>query len=265
MFERLAGKNTIITGASSGFGWSTALLFAKYGSNLILTARRENLLQELRNEISKINPGVKVHIMKLDVSDHAAIKEEFKKLPGWASKIDILINNAGLGLGSDQIKDVPEERIDIMFNTNVKGLIWMTQQVLPQMLEANEGHIINIGSIVGFMASPMGGIYSATKHAVRAITDALRMETNSTKIKVSEVMPGLAKTEFGIVKYQGDEAKTNKAYSGLLSLTSQDVAEVIAFTAATHPRSVVSSVTVMPIGQANTLMTHKAKPNKSKL
>ncbi|PVU85651.1 hypothetical protein BB559_006890 [Furculomyces boomerangus] len=257
MFERLAGKNTIITGASSGFGWSTALLFAKYGSNLILTARRENLLQELRNEISKINPEIKVYTMKLDVSDHAAIKEEFKKLPGWASKIDILINNAGLGLGSDPVKDVPESTIDIMLNTNVKGLIWMTQQVLPQMIKANEGQIINVGSISGFLAYPNNGVYSATKHAVHAITDALRMETLATNIKVSEVMPGLAKTDFLVVKFGGDEAKTDSSFAGYPALSSEDVAEVIAFTASTKSRSVVSSVTVMPIGQASSIVIRR--------
>ncbi|PVU91509.1 hypothetical protein BB559_004097 [Furculomyces boomerangus] len=261
MLERLVGKNIVITGASAGIGKSTALLFAKYGSNLILTARRESLLEELKKEIIEINPTVKVHIIKLDVTDHAAIKAEFGNLPEWASKIDVLVNNAGLSLGLDPVKDVPDERIDIMYNTNIKGLIWMTQQVLPQMLEANEGHIINVGSIVGFMPYPTGGIYASTKFAVRAITDALRMETLESNIKVSEIMPGYVMTEFGKVRFEGDESKVKKFYEGAQTLTGDDVAETIIFTASRNPRSVISSISVVPNGQANSLVTFRKTTN----
>ncbi|PVU92084.1 hypothetical protein BB559_003859 [Furculomyces boomerangus] len=257
MFERLAGKNTIITGASAGFGKSTALLFAKYGSNLILTARRENLLQELKDEISKINPAVKVHLIKLDVTDHAAINEEFAKLPEWASKIDILVNNAGLAYGMDQLKDVPESSIDIMLNTNVKGLIWMAQQVLPKMIEANEGHIINIGSIAGLTSYPNGSIYAATKHAVHAISDALRMETNATKIRVTELCPGMVKTEFSKVRFGGDEAKADNVYAGIEPMTGDDIAEMIAFCATRHQRCVISNLVCLANGQANPFMVHR--------
>ncbi|OMJ13433.1 putative oxidoreductase, partial [Smittium culicis] len=154
MFERIQGKTAFITGASAGIGEATAKLFAKFGSNVIITARREENLINLQKDILEESPSVKVHIVKLDVSDHEAVKEAFKNLPEWASQIDFLVNNAGLSLGMLPLVSIPENSIDTMLNTNVKGLIFVTQQVLPRMMESNSGHIINIGSIVGQNASP---------------------------------------------------------------------------------------------------------------
>ncbi|OLY83874.1 putative oxidoreductase [Smittium mucronatum] len=257
MFDRLQGKVTCITGASSGFGEAAAILFAKHGSNLILTARREDRLKKVSEVISAEYPTVKVHIIKMDVSDHELVIESFKKLPSWAKDIDILVNNAGQSYGLDLVKDVPESTIDLVFNTNVKGLIFVSQQVLPSMLERNSGHIINVGSIAGQTAYPNGSIYCASKFAVHAISDSLRIETNSTKIRVSEINPGMAETEFSLVRFDGDEERAGNVYKGIEPMTADDIAEIIAFTASTHPRCVVSNVTALANGQANPFIVHR--------
>ncbi|OMJ09308.1 putative oxidoreductase [Smittium culicis] len=257
MFDRLQGKTTVITGASAGFGEATALLFAKHGSNLILTARRENLLEKLQQSIQEKYPTVKVHIIKLDVTDHQAVIDAFKNLPDWADKIDVLVNNAGLAYGFDLLKDVSESTIDIMFNTNVKGLIWVSQQILPKMIEQNSGHIINVGSIAGQAAYSNGSIYCASKFAVHAISDSLRIETNATKIKVTEICPGMAETEFSLVRFGNDKSKADNVYKGIEPMVAEDIAEMIAFTASTHPRCVVSSLTCLANGQANPFIVHR--------
>ncbi|OLY83870.1 putative oxidoreductase [Smittium mucronatum] len=257
MFERLQGKTALITGASAGIGEATATLFAKHGANLILTARRENLLQKLSEAIREDYPTIQIHIMKLDVGDLESVKKAFENLPEWARSVDILVNNAGLSVEAVPLVDISENAIDTMLNTNVKGVIFLSQQVLPGMIERDSGHIINIGSIVGQMAAPGSSIYSATKFAVHAITDALRIETNATKIRVSEVCPGIVESEFNIVKFNNDHQKAKNFYKGFEPLASEDIAEVIAFTASTHPRCVISNVTAMPVNQANVLVIHK--------
>ncbi|PVV04228.1 hypothetical protein BB560_001271 [Smittium megazygosporum] len=257
MFERLAGKTTLITGASAGFGWFTALTFAKFGSNLILVARREEKLQELKKKINALYPAVDVDIYKLDVSKHSEIKQVFSDILEKTPHIDILINNAGLAHGGDPVSTVTEESMDIMFDTNVKGLVWVTQQVLPGMLERNTGHIINVGSIAGIQSTVLGSVYSATKHAVHALTESLRIETVATNVKVSEICPGLAETEFAIVRFNGDKDLASKMYKGMEPLTGEDIAEIIAFTASTHPRCVISQSVIVPSCQANTFITHR--------
>ncbi|OLY83871.1 putative oxidoreductase [Smittium mucronatum] len=257
MFERLQGKTALITGASAGIGEATAVLFAKHGANLILTARRENLLQKLSETIQADYPTIQIHTIKLDVGNSESVKKAFENLPEWARNIDILVNNAGLSVETVPLKDIQETAIDTMLNTNIKGVIFLTQQVLPGMIERNSGHIINIGSVVGQMASPGSSVYSATKFALHAITDALRIETNSTKIRVSEVCPGLAETEFAYVKFDNDLQKVKSVYKGMEPLIAMDIAEVIAFTASTHPRCVISNITAVPVNQANSLIVHR--------
>ncbi|PVU86599.1 hypothetical protein BB561_006646 [Smittium simulii] len=257
MFERLNGKTTLITGASAGFGKSTALLFAKYGSNLILTARRLPLLEDLKAQILLSNPNVSVYTAQLDVSDHEAVKLECAKILAAHPIIDVLINNAGLAIGVDPLVDVAESTIDTVFNTNVKGLIYMTQQILPSMLKNNHGHIINVGSIAGLDAYANGSIYCASKHAVHAISNSLRLETNSSRVRVSEICPGMVETEFSVIRFGGDKEKADNVYKGIEPMTPDDIAEIIAFTASTHSRCVISNLVTMANGQANPFVLHR--------
>ncbi|PVU88544.1 hypothetical protein BB561_005791 [Smittium simulii] len=257
MFERLNGKTTLITGASAGFGKSTALLFAKYGSNLILTARRLPLLEDLKAQILLSNPNISVYTAQLDVSDHEAVKLVCAKINAAHPIIDVLINNAGLSIGVDPLVDVAESTIDTIFNTNVKGLIYMTQQILPSMIKNNHGHIINVGSIAGLDAYANASIYCASKHAVHAISNSLRLETNSSKVRVSEICPGMAETEFSVVRFGGDKEKAGNFYKGIEPMTPGDIAETIAFTASTHPRCVITNLSTMANGQANLFVLHR--------
>ncbi|PVU90081.1 hypothetical protein BB560_006242, partial [Smittium megazygosporum] len=170
MISSLKGQNVLITGASSGFGWYSALNFAKYDSNLILFARRMERLEKLKEEIRILYPTISVRIYKVDVSNKQSIEEAFKQVNTDIKRIDILVNNAGLSQGSDPLRTISEESIDIMINTNVKGLVWVTQLVLPGMLQRNSGHIINVGSIAGLNTAPVLSVYGATKHAVHALS-----------------------------------------------------------------------------------------------
>ncbi|PVV03014.1 hypothetical protein BB560_002532 [Smittium megazygosporum] len=257
MFPRLKGKTVLITGASAGFGWHTALAFAENGSNLILLARRLERLEELKTKINASYPSVDVKIYKVDVSSHDDIKQAFKIILEESHRIDVVVNNAGLGQGADPVSTLGAEDMQVMFDTNVKGLVWVTQQVLPSMLERNEGHVINVGSIAGLQITTMGCFYGATKHAVHALTEALRIETVATNIRVSEICPGLAETEFALVRSRGDRDLEKKMLDGLTPLTAQDVAELIVFTASTHPRCVISQSVIVPSCQANTFIMHR--------
>ncbi|OMJ23887.1 putative oxidoreductase [Smittium culicis] len=187
----------------------------------------------------------------------AVLFAKYGNLPEWAAQIDILVNNAGLALGALPLMSIPESSIDTMINTNVKGLIFVTQQALPKMIQRNSGHIINVGSALGYNAIPTGSVYSATKFAVRALTDSLRIETNATKIKVSEVCPGIVKTDFNRVKFFDNKDAEDNFYKGLETATAEDLAEVIVFTASTHPRCVISNITAVPIRQANPYIIHR--------
>ncbi|PVU99546.1 hypothetical protein BB560_005483 [Smittium megazygosporum] len=258
MYSRLANKSVLITGASAGIGYYTAMAFAEHGSNLILLARRLERLEELKKEINSLYPSVDVKVYKVDVSSHEDIKQAFKTILKESPVIDILINNAGLGVGADPVTSLAEEDMQIMFDTNVKGLVWVTQQVFPSMSERNSGHIINVGSIAGIQINTFGGcFYGATKHAVHALTEALRIQTVATDIRVSEVCPGLTETEFALVRSRGDKELEGNLLKGLTPLTGQDVAEIIAFTASTHPRCVLSQAVVLPSCQANTFIAHR--------
>ncbi|PVV03248.1 hypothetical protein BB560_002284 [Smittium megazygosporum] len=257
MFHRLASKTTLITGASSGIGYSTALFFAESGSNLVLVARRIEKLQELKEKINSLYPSVQVDVYKLDISKYDEIKQVFATILEKTPHIDILINNAGMALGGDPISKVSASAMETMIDINVKGLVWVTQQVLPGMYERNSGHIINISSLAGVQITGSGSIYCASKHAVHALSESLRIETVSTNIRVSEICPGYVETEFAFTRYNNDKDTISNAYKGIETLTPQDVAELIAFTASTHPRCVVSQSNIVPSCQANTFTTYR--------
>ncbi|KAG5456064.1 MAG: hypothetical protein BJ554DRAFT_4300 [Olpidium bornovanus] len=191
----------------------------------VLSARRVDRLDKLKQEIRRAHPDVKVHCAALDVRNKENVDGVFRSLPEEFKDVDVLVNNAGLVFGVDHVLDVRKEEMDVMLDTNVKGLVYCTQAVLPRMKERNCGHIINLSSVAGKDPYAGGSVYCATKHAVEAITKSLRLELLDTGIRVSSIAPGLVETEFSVVRFRGDKAKADKVYEGLQSgpLTGQDI------------------------------------------
>ncbi|KAH7017975.1 short-chain dehydrogenase [Microdochium trichocladiopsis] len=264
--QRLEGKTVLITGASSGIGRSTAFEFARTAPNsglkLILTARRIDALRQIAADISKeTNDNVKVHTVQLDVSDPAAIRSFVGDLPAEFRDIHILVNNAGLVRGVAKAPEIVEEDMNIMFQTNVTGLINMTQAILPIFLargsEGGEGDIINIGSIAGREPYVGGSIYCATKAAVRTFTDSLRKELIATRIRVIGVDPGQVETEFSVVRFYGDKSKADAVYSGCEPLTPDDIAEVIVFAATRRQNVVIADTLIFPSHQGAATVMHR--------
>ncbi|KAI5198969.1 NAD(P)-binding protein [Aureobasidium subglaciale] len=264
MSKRLEGKTVVVTGASSGIGKSTAIEFARTSPKdlkLIVTARRLEALQQLKEEINKeVGDGVKVLPVKLDVSNPEEVRSFVGNLPEEFRDIDVLVNNAGLVKGVAKAPSIAEEDIAIMFNTNVTGLINMTQAILPIFLargESGAGDIINVGSIAGREPYPGGSIYCATKAAVRSFTDSLRKELIASRIRVIEIDPGQVETEFSVVRFYGDKKAADKVYEGCEPLTPEDIAEVVVFAAGRRENVVLADTLVFPNHQAAATVMHK--------
>ncbi|KAI8622408.1 hypothetical protein BC830DRAFT_1223981 [Chytriomyces sp. MP71] len=259
MFSRLSGKTALITGATAGIGRATAIEFARAnaGMNLVLTGRREDRLAEVKSELVATFDGINVHTIEMDVRDRAKVFESIEALPAAFKDINILVNNAGLVQGMDTIETVSVEAYDTMFDTNVKGLLNVTQAVLPGMKARNDGYIINVSSIAGTQVYPGGGIYCASKHAVDAITRTLRLELVSTKINVTSIDPGMVETEFSVVRFYGDKNKADAVYKGLQPLTGEDIAEMIVFATSRKPHVNIANVLMLPTNQAAVHMVHR--------
>ncbi|KAF2709087.1 NAD(P)-binding protein [Pleomassaria siparia CBS 279.74] len=261
--QRLKGKTILVTGASSGIGRSTALEFAKTQPEdlkLILTARRIDTLKEVAAQIAKEAPGVKVLPVKLDVSKPEEISGFVGQLPEEFKQVDVLVNNAGLVKGVAQAPDINPADVDVMFATNVTGLINMTQAILPifkSRADGGKGDIINIGSIAGREPYQGGSIYCATKAAVRSFTDALRRELVATRIRIIEIDPGQVETEFSVVRFGGDKAKADKVYEGVEPLTPEDIAEVVVFAAGRRENVVLADSLIFPNHQAAATVLHR--------
>jgi len=247
-------KTALITGATSGIGKATAYLFAKNSIRLILCGRREERLIEISKELSEYTD---VHTLNFDVRDKNAIQELLNNLPEDFSKIDILINNAGNAHGLETIQDGDTDDWDAMLDINVKGLLYVTDAVLPQMLERKNGHIINIGSTAGKEVYPKGNVYCASKHAVDAINQGMRLDLNGTGIKVGAINPGMVATEFSEVRFKGDSEKAEKVYQNFTPLQPEDVADVIYFAITRPPHVNIADLTVMCLDQASSTIVNK--------
>jgi serine 3-dehydrogenase len=252
----LKEKTVCITGASAGIGAACAEEFAKLGCNLLLIARRKERVDELARKLHASYP-TETHTMHLDIRNRKEIEIAFSSLDEEWKAIDILVNNAGLARGLAKLHEGNVEDWDEMIDTNVKGLLYVTRAVLPGMVERNNGHIINIGSIAGHQTYPMGNVYSATKFAVVGITRSLRMDLLGSAIRVSSVDPGLVETEFSQVRFRGDNERASKTYQGMTPLTPHDVAEAVVF-CATRPEHVnIGELTITPTDQATVTMVHR--------
>lgn len=239
----------LITGASSGIGEACARKFAEGGYDLILTARRAEKLAELKAELEA--EGTKVKTLTFDVRDAEAAETAVDSLePEWR-KIDVLINNAGLALGLDKEYEGDPDDWNTMIDTNIKGLLTMTRLIVPDMVERNEGHVINIGSVAGDAAYAKGNVYCATKAAVKTITDGLRIDLAETAVRVTNLKPGLVETNFSNVRFHGDNQRADNVYKGITPLTGADIADV-AFYAASAPKHVqIAEVLILATHQAS--------------
>lgn len=251
-------KCVFITGASSGIGRSCAEEFAKIGAKLLLCARREDKLLEVANDLQQ-RYSVDVHTVTLDVSDADAVEHALSRLPTEWQAIDVLVNNAGLALGLDKIQTGKLDDWKTMIDINVKGLLYVTRLVLQNMLKRNQGHIINIGSISSHQVYQGGAVYCATKFAVKAISEGLKMDIYDSPIRVSSVDPGMVRTEFSNVRFSGDQEKSDAVYKGLTPLSPEDVAEAVVFCATRPPHVDVREIKIYPTAQTHALMSYREK------
>lgn len=250
-------KFVFITGATSGFGEACAQIFAKNGWNLILTGRRNERLEALKNALSEAYP-IDVVTLCFDVRNEEAVFEAVESLPSAVrSKIHILINNAGLAVGRGPIDEGLIDDWDRMIDTNVKGLLYVTRAVVPYLKKNKQGHIFNIASIAGKEVYPGGNVYCATKHAVDALSKAMRIDLVQYGIKVTNIAPGAAETEFSIVRFKGDEKTAKDVYEGFEPLIAEDIADSIYFVATRPAHVTINDLTIMPTAQASTSVLHK--------
>lgn len=240
-------KRALITGASSGIGQATALRLAKEGLDLVLLARRKERLESLKKQI-EAESKVKVVLIEADVRDYEGLEKAFQAKAADIEACDVLINNAGLASGTGKMSEIQPKEWDDMIDTNIKGLVALTRLMMPKFLKANRGHIVNIGSVAGRWVYPGGAVYCGTKFAVRAITDALRMEMIGTPIRVTNIEPGMVETEFSVVRLQ-DERKAKAVYQGMEPLLADDIADCIAWSLSRPARVNIQELVVFPTDQ----------------
>ncbi|ABL00550.1 SDR family oxidoreductase [Pelobacter propionicus] len=240
-------KTIFITGASAGFGAACARIFSAQGNRLILTARRSDPLLTLQRELSG---KTEVHVIPLDVRDRVAVKDAVESLPERFRDIDVLINNAGLALGLEPAHKVDLDDWETMVDTNIKGLMYCTRQILPGMVARNRGHIVNLGSVAGSWPYPGGNVYGGTKAFVEQFSLNLRCDLLGTRVRVTCIQPGMAETEFSKVRFKGNEKMASQVYSGTEALTAEDIAETI-YWVINRPEHVnINTLELMSIDQA---------------
>jgi len=247
-------KTAFITGATSGIGQATALLLGKNNFRIIATGRRQERLDKLQEALKS---HTDVHTLKFDVRNQEEVTKAIQSLPTEFEQIDLLINNAGNAHGLASFEDADMNDWNNMIDINVKGLLYVSQPIIQQMVQRKNGHIINIGSVAGKETYPNGNVYCASKHAVDAINNSMRLDLNKHNIKVSQVAPGLVETEFSLVRFKGDEERSKKVYEQFDALQAEDIADLILFMA-TRPAHVnLADVLIFPTAQASSSMVKK--------
>ena len=242
-------KIVLITGATSGIGLACARKFAENGDKLILTGRNEQRLDEIQKELT--DKGTQVLTLVFDVRDRETARKQIETLPAEWQAIDVLVNNAGLALGLEPEYKGSQDDWDTMIDTNIKGLLAMTRLVVPAMVERNSGHIINIGSVAGDAAYAGGNVYCATKAAVKALSDGLRIDVADTAIRVTNLKPGLVETNFSNIRFHGDTDRAANVYKGIKPLTGDDIADVAVFAANAPAHVQIAEVLILATHQAS--------------
>lgn len=251
----LSGKRVFVTGASSGIGAAIAQAFAARGAHLLLCARRLDRVTDLADALRREH-GVQTHAFQLDVRDRAAVDAALDGLPEEFRVPDVLVNNAGLAAGASPLPEGDIEDWERMIDTNIKGLLYITRRLIPEMMQ-RPAQIINIGSIAGRYAYPNGAVYCATKAAVRLLTDGLRMDLVGTPVRVANIEPGAVETEFSVVRYHGDQNKADAVYAGIDPLVAADIAEIATFIASRPAHVQICDMVVTPTQQASAMVTHR--------
>ena len=244
---KLASATVLITGASAGIGASCARAFATHGSRLILAARRLDRLEQLATELD-----TDTQLIELDVRDAGAVAAKLGNL-----EVDVLVNNAGLARGLDTVQEGDQDDWDVMVDTNVKALLYVTRAVLPGMVERGRGHVVNIGSTAGHEVYPGAAVYCATKHAVGAITRGLRMDLLGKGVRVSTVDPGMVESDFSVIRFHGDRERAAQVYAGVTPLTPDDVADAVLWCATRPPHVNIDEIILRPLDQATSTMVHR--------
>jgi len=249
-------KTVCITGASSGFGLACAHRFAKEGWRLIILARREEMLRQF----VQAYPDIAVHYAVLDVRKRRQVEQCISNLPESFADIDVLINNAGLALGLSGAQEADMEDWEIMVDTNIKGLLYMTRAVLPGMVARNRGHIVNMGSVAGTYPYPGGNVYGASKAFVKQFSKNLLTDLVKTRVRVTNIEPGLAESEFSVVRFHGDQKKADQVYRGTEPITPDDIAEIVFWTTSMPAHVNINTVEVMPVCQScGPFLIHREK------
>lgn len=242
-------KIALITGATSGIGQATALKAAEAGYNLIITGRRKERLQETEQQL--LNKGVKVKSLYFDVRKREEVEQAIKSLEKEWQNISVLVNNAGLAVGLDPIQQGEIEDWERMIDTNIKGLLYITRAVTPLMIRNHQGHIVNIASTAGKEVYPNGNVYCATKHAVDALSRAMRIDLLKDNIKVTNIAPGMVETEFSLVRFKGNKEAAQKVYEGITPLSNEDIADVILYAISRPAHVCLNDIVITPTAQAN--------------
>lgn len=250
------GKWALVTGATSGFGKAIADLLAKNGCNVIITGRRAERLEAFYHILQE-KYGVNVLSYCFDVRDLSQCVEMANDLEAREIVPDILINNAGLASGKDKLYEGLIGDWEKMIDTNIKGLLYITRSILPMMVERNEGHVINIGSVAGHTVYPEGNVYNATKFAVKALNEAINLDLNGTNIRCCSIDPGAAETEFSVVRFHGDEEKAKKIYEGFEALTADDIANAVYYVVTSPPHVNITNMVIYPTAQRSPYVISK--------
>ncbi|HEL2122925.1 TPA: SDR family NAD(P)-dependent oxidoreductase [Streptococcus suis] len=249
-------RNVLITGASSGIGKAIAYVFAANGDNIIITGRRLDKLEEIKQDIEK-QYHVQVSVHSFGITNMEQTIVNCQKILEKVGQIHILVNNAGLALGLDKFQDYDLTDMMTMIDTNIKGLLTVTRQLLPQMVENNEGHIINIGSTAGIYAYAGAAVYAATKSAVKVLSDGIRIDTIDKNIKVTTLQPGIVETDFSQVRFHGDKERAASVYQGIDALQANDIASCTLFVANQPAHVQISDMTIMATKQATGFTIHR--------
>ena len=254
--EPLNNKVVLVTGASSGIGAACARICAKNGAKLILNARRKERLEALAGELKETFAASSL-IRPFDVRDLNQVKTAVEKLPPEWESVDVLINNAGLARGLDRLYEGNVEDWEEMIDSNIKGLLYVTRLILPGMVKRGRGHLVNIASIAGIQTYPRGNVYSASKAAVRVLSDGLRQDLLGTPIRVTTISPGLVETEFSQVRFHGDRERATQAYRGMRPLSADDVADAVLYSITRPPHVNVNEIVLLPTDQASSTLVYR--------
>ena len=247
----MENKLIFITGATAGFGKAIAFKFAEHGWNVIITGRRQELLKKIEEDL-RSQFGVQVLSLCFDVRRKKDVQEAINNLPHDWKRINVLVNNAGLASGLSLVQDGEIDDWEKMIDTNIKGLLYVSRAIIPMMIENKSGHIINMASIAGKEAYLKGNVYCATKFAVDALSKSMRIDLLVHGIKVTNIAPGAAETEFSLVRFHGDAERAKKTYQGFVPLTAADIADIVFFAATRPPHVVMNDIVITPLAQANT-------------